>query len=125
MTRLSFRSQAGGLEDLAMTDYDLWQALMKIPLPLQDAAIFLKAHYWGVGYEAAAIVAFSHKANQKQKPNDTDAGNVVGGIKPQLTVNDIVEVIASTQPNWHTGLSLFIRYNLSFSRRRLVVLVCV
>ena len=60
-----------------MSDDDLQTALAKVPLLLSEAAIFLRATYWDVGYEAAAILSMTESTNAPKKG--------------QLTVHEIVK----------------------------------
>ena len=63
-----------------MAEEDLWFALEKVSLSLKDAAVLLRAYYHGVGYEAAAVLAYKEKSQKKKK---------------QLTVTNIVESVTS------------------------------
>ena len=63
-----------------MAEADLWFALEKVSLSLKDAAVLLRANHHGVGYEAAAVLAYKEKSQMKKK---------------QLTVNKIVESVTS------------------------------
>jgi hypothetical protein len=45
------------LQELALSQDRMWEALTKVPFSLKDAAIFFKAQEFHVGYEAAAILA--------------------------------------------------------------------
>ena len=63
-------------------------AVAKVPLPLSEAAIFLRADAWGVGYEAAAIFALKESAHAPKKV--------------QLRVHEIVKGFEES-PRLHTG----------------------
>ena len=63
-----------------MAEEDLWFALEKVSLSLKDAAVLLRAYHHGVGYEAAAVLAYKEKSQMKKK---------------QLTVTNIVESVTS------------------------------
>ena len=63
-----------------MAETDLWFALEKVSLSLKDAAVLLRANHHGVGYEAAAVLAYKEKSQMKKK---------------QLTVTNIVESVTS------------------------------
>ena len=47
------------LKSLQLSNEDMWTCLTKIPLPLKDGAILMKAMNYGVAYEAAALLAVS------------------------------------------------------------------
>ena len=63
-----------------MAQEDLWFALQKVSLSLTDAAVLLRAYHHGVGYEAAAVLAYKEKSQMKRK---------------RLTVTNIVESVTS------------------------------
>ena len=63
-----------------MAEADLWFALEKVSLSLKDAAVLLRANHHGVGYEAAAVLAYKEKSQMKKK---------------QLTVKKNVESVTS------------------------------
>jgi len=46
------------LSDLHLSERNMWHCLTRVPLPFKDAATLLTAHDQGVGYEAAAVLAF-------------------------------------------------------------------
>ena len=69
-----------------MSNYDLHTALAKVPLLLSEAAIFLRAKIWHVGYEAAAVLSMTENMNAPKKG--------------QLTVHEIVKGFEdSSRPN--------------------------
>ena len=81
-----------------MTEEDSWFTLKKLSLSLKDAAVLLRANHHGVGYEAAAVLAYKEKSQMKKK---------------QLTVKEIVESVTSDDPTTFTtftghGFFLFI-----------------
>ena len=73
-----------------MAEADLWFALEKVSLSLKDAAVLLRANHHGVGYEAAAVLAYKEKSQMKKK---------------QLTVKKIVESVTSDDPITFTTLT--------------------
>ena len=73
-----------------MAQEDLWFALEKVSLSLTDAAVLLRAYHHGVGYEAAAVLAYKEKSQMKKK---------------QLTVKKIVESVTSDDPITFTTLT--------------------
>ena len=70
-----------------MTEEDSWYTLKKLSLSLKDAAVLLRANHHGVGYEAAAVLAYKEKSQMKKK---------------QLTVKEIVESVTSDDPTTFT-----------------------
>ena len=70
-----------------MTEEDSWFTLEKLSLSLKDAAVLLRANHHGVGYEAAAVLAYKEKSQMKKK---------------QLTVKEIVESVTSDDPTTFT-----------------------
>ncbi len=71
-----------------MTEEDSWFTLEKLSLSLKDAAVLLRANHHGVGYEAAAVLAYKEKSQMKKK---------------QLTVKEIVESVTSDDSTTFTG----------------------
>ena len=73
-----------------MAENDLWFALEKVSLSLKDAAVLLRAYHHGVGYEAAAVLAYKEKSQMKKK---------------QLTVTNIVDSVTSDNHRTFTTLT--------------------
>jgi len=86
-----------------MAEADLWFALEKVSLSLKDAAVLLRANHHGVGYEAAAVLAYKEKSQMKKK---------------QLTVKEIVESVTSDDPTTFTtftGHGFFLLFTIKLS----------
>ena len=84
------------LVDLAFLDDDLWTALTKLPLPLKEAAILLRAQRLDVGYEAAALLALKEEGRWKPKATFTvqDVLRAVA-VPPQKRSCDVAGITRS------------------------------
>ena len=69
------------LSDLHLSTANLWKCLTQVPLPLKDAATLLKACDYGVGYEAAAVLALRTQSqwSRATKFNLKDLVTMVSG----------------------------------------------
>ena len=63
------------LSDLHLSEKNMWQCLTKVPLAFKDAATLLTAYEYGVGYEAAAVLAF--RTECKWKETEFNLGDLV------------------------------------------------